>query len=195
MVCIVHKQNSSKFNTVDRIGSSKEEENNLNFYHRAEFFEIHRLFWPYTTALPRLGSVKRLDNQGTRIGPIGNNDDSIVANHSTKMASTTTLSPTLMVQWKIILNDRKLILEGTHFPLPWLWEEEHVHYLQNRNWHLPNLFIWGAWHCRIFTRERLVMEGCLECWVCDVLALLIYRFLVCFICLGIIMHLCIYICM
>ena len=34
-----------------------------------------------------------------------------------------TLSPIIMVQWKITLNERKLILETYYFPLPWLWEE------------------------------------------------------------------------
>ena len=45
----------------------------------------------------------------------------------TFVGSWSTLSPTIMVSWKITLNERKPILEGpVRFPLPWLWEEGYV---------------------------------------------------------------------
>ena len=51
-------------------------------------------------------------------------------------------------RWKINLNERKLILEGTRFPLPWLWEEE---------WKLSH-----QWWIQFFVKKKSVHNFCFK---------------------------------
>ena len=73
-----------------------------------------------------------------------------------------TLSPIIMVQWKMAIFERGVTIGGTHFfTEPWLWEPQN-------HWHV---FFVSAWNER--PTDSTLAIGRIKTWTCFLLILLI----------------------